>query len=84
MLRDAEYFKTRIGGLDGAGDAGDYIINLVKKKSIPVAKAAASDPAPAAANGKTSSESTLGSKTEHAEKEKSNEKEGAKDENAKP
>jgi vacuolar protein sorting-associated protein 54 len=84
MLRDAEYFKARIGGLDGAGDAGDYIVNLVKEKSVPVATVAVSDPAPAATNGKTSSESGLGSKTEHGEKEKSDEKGGAKVENAKP
>ncbi|RDL36422.1 uncharacterized protein BP5553_05774 [Venustampulla echinocandica] len=34
MLRDAEYFNTRIGGLDGAGDTGVAIINLVKQKSV--------------------------------------------------
>ena len=84
MLRDAEYFKTRIGSLDGAGDTGDYIVNLVKEKSVPVAKAAAPDLASAATNGKTSSESALGSKTELGAKEKSAEKEGTKDENAKP
>ncbi|TAQ83861.1 hypothetical protein B7494_g7822 [Chlorociboria aeruginascens] len=38
MLRDAEYFNSRIGGLDGAGDAGDYIIKLVKEKPVPKAK----------------------------------------------
>jgi len=40
MLRDAEYFKTRLGGLDGAGDTGDYIVNLVKDKPVPKPKAA--------------------------------------------
>lgn len=66
MLRDAEYFKTRIGSLDGAGDAGDYLVNLVKGKSVPKPKAnpplsaassktATQDTAP---NGKTSSENT--------------------------
>ena len=35
MLRDAEHFKSKIGGLDGAGDAGDYIVNLVKAKAVP-------------------------------------------------
>ncbi len=35
MLRDAEYFKSKLGGLDGAGDAGDYIVGLVKGKSLP-------------------------------------------------
>ncbi len=35
MLRDAEYFKTKIGGLEGSGDVGDYLVNLVKEKDIP-------------------------------------------------
>ena len=63
MLTDAEYFKTRIGGLDGAGDVGDYIVNVVKGKSVPKSKAPIPAPAPvekdkAAANGKSSSEIT--------------------------
>jgi len=36
MLRDVEYFKIRIGDLDGAGDAGDYLINLVNEKAVAV------------------------------------------------
>lgn len=32
MVRDVEYFKTRIGSLDGAGDTADYLLNAVKKK----------------------------------------------------
>ena len=35
MLRDAEYFKTRIGSLDGANDASDYIIKVIKDKNVP-------------------------------------------------
>ena len=73
MLRDAEYFKTRIGGLDGAGDAGDYIVNLVKEKSVP--KATVPDSTPAITNGKTSSESASEPK---AEEEKVGGKENAK------
>lgn len=48
MLRDAQHFKTRIGSLDGAGDAGDYIVNFVKNKSVPrasVQNPAAAEPA---------------------------------------
>jgi vacuolar protein sorting-associated protein 54 len=41
MLADAEYFNSRIGKLDGAGDLGEYIINVVKAKPI------VSDPAAA-------------------------------------
>ncbi|QSZ32737.1 hypothetical protein DSL72_002316 [Monilinia vaccinii-corymbosi] len=35
MLRDAEYFKTRIGGLEGANDTGDHIIKVVQDKNVP-------------------------------------------------
>lgn len=38
MLRDAEHLKSKIGGLDGAGDTGDYVINLVKGKNVPKSK----------------------------------------------
>jgi vacuolar protein sorting-associated protein 54 len=35
MLKDAEHFKLKIGGLDGAGNAGEYIIGLIKDKKVP-------------------------------------------------
>ncbi|KAH7310321.1 Vps54-like protein-domain-containing protein [Rhexocercosporidium sp. MPI-PUGE-AT-0058] len=49
MLRDVEHFKTKIGSLDGAGDAGDYLVNLVKAKSVPKPKVATPPPPPAPA-----------------------------------
>jgi len=64
MLRDAEHFKSKIGGLDGAGDAGDYIVDLVKLKSVPKRKAPEPAPVPEpdkesnGTNGKSSSEIT--------------------------
>lgn len=73
MLRDAEHFKTKIGSLDGAGDAGEYLVNLVKAKNVPKPKAPTPPPPPAPVeekdketekekapemNGKTSSEVT--------------------------
>ena len=39
MLRDVEYFKTRIGGLDGAAETADFFVNLVKAKPVPKPKA---------------------------------------------
>ena len=72
MLRDAEYFKTRIGGLDGAGDAANYIVNIVKEKSIP--KPEASLEAPVATNGKTSSDSKRATDQKEKKEEKSEEK----------
>ena len=81
MLRDAEHFKARIGSLEGAGDAGDYIVNLVKGKSVPVAKAAtAPEPVPATMNGKTSS----GNAVEPKAGEKLEVKEETKVENENP
>jgi vacuolar protein sorting-associated protein 54 len=68
MLRDAEYFKTRIGGLDGAGDAGDYIVNVVKEKSIPRPIALLQEPA--TTNGKTSSDSKRSSDQREKKEEK--------------
>ncbi|KAH7374158.1 Vps54-like protein-domain-containing protein [Cadophora sp. MPI-SDFR-AT-0126] len=52
MLRDAEHFKTKIGGLVGAGDAGEYLVNLVKAKHVPKPKAP-TPPPPAPTEEKT-------------------------------
>ena len=40
MIRDAEYFKLKIGSIEGTGDAGDYLITLIKDKNVPKPKAA--------------------------------------------
>ena len=53
MVRDAEHFKAKIGGLDGAGDAGDYIVKLVKNKNVPKTKAVNPPPPPATATNGT-------------------------------
>ncbi|KAI9047370.1 hypothetical protein LZ554_008816 [Drepanopeziza brunnea f. sp. 'monogermtubi'] len=62
MLRDAESFKSKIGGLDGASDVGDRLVNLVKSKNVPKAKPP-TPPPPATAeeqetitNGKSTTE----------------------------
>ncbi|KAK4691191.1 vacuolar protein sorting-associated protein 54, partial [Lecanoromycetidae sp. Uapishka_2] len=34
MLRDAEFFKSRISKLEGAADLGDSIVNIVSSKSV--------------------------------------------------
>jgi vacuolar protein sorting-associated protein 54 len=83
MLRDAEHFKNKIGGLDGAGDAGNYIVNLVKEKSVP--KPRPLTPAPiekdeTATNGNTSSEAAAGvKKLEEAQKKPEKNEEVATD-----
>jgi vacuolar protein sorting-associated protein 54 len=41
LLADAEFFSNRISRLDGAGDLGDYIVNVVKAKAITIDPSAA-------------------------------------------
>lgn len=78
MLRDAEHFKTRIGGLDGAGGTGDFVVNLVKEKNVPKPKAPSPPPVKEepATNGKehTPETSENGKESEKASEEKGNEK----------
>ncbi len=67
MLRDTEHFRIKIGSLDGAGDAGDYLVNLVKAKNVPKAKAPTPPPLPekeVTANGKTSNDTPSHSKAD--------------------
>ena len=34
MLRDANFFNSRISKLDGAADLGDYLVKIVVGKSV--------------------------------------------------
>lgn len=34
MLRDTEFFKSRISKIDGAGDIGDQLVNIVNAKAV--------------------------------------------------
>lgn len=34
MLADAEYFNSRISKLEGAGDLGDQLVNIIRAKAI--------------------------------------------------
>lgn len=34
LLRDVEFFKTRISKLDGAGDIGDFLVAIINEKSV--------------------------------------------------
>ncbi|KAG9234688.1 Vps54-like protein-domain-containing protein [Amylocarpus encephaloides] len=60
MLRDAEHFKTKIGGLDGAGDAGDYLVTLVKDKKVPKPKTPSPEATPKASTEKEIAATTNG------------------------
>ncbi|KAM3455716.1 hypothetical protein MY3296_002134 [Beauveria thailandica] len=45
MLRDVELFKSTLGSLDGFGDAGEYLTNIVKSKEIAEEAVAVAKPA---------------------------------------
>jgi len=64
MLRDTEHFKLKIGGLDGAGDAGDYLVGLVNAKIVPKQKQPITEPNPAETQPNESQTSTSGSSGE--------------------
>lgn len=34
MLRDVEQFKTKMGKIEGAGDVGDRLVELIQAKSV--------------------------------------------------
>jgi vacuolar protein sorting-associated protein 54 len=34
MLADAEYFNSRISKLEGAGDLGSYLVDVVRNKTL--------------------------------------------------
>lgn len=34
MLRDVEFFKSRISKIDGAGDIGDHLVDVVNAKAV--------------------------------------------------
>ena len=36
LLRDAEYFEQKLGKIDGIGDTGTYLVNIVKEKNVAV------------------------------------------------
>ncbi|KAL2152056.1 hypothetical protein VTH82DRAFT_5240 [Thermothelomyces myriococcoides] len=35
MLQDVEYFKSRLGKIDGFDDAGDHLVNVIRKLAAP-------------------------------------------------
>ena len=34
MLRDAEFFRSRLSKLDGASDIGEYVVFIVRSKTV--------------------------------------------------
>jgi vacuolar protein sorting-associated protein 54 len=64
MLRDAEYFRSRLSKLDGAGDIGDMIVGIVEGKSIERTEDAKADAA-----GRNPTEGTVGANEERSPRE---------------
>ena len=58
MLRDVEYFTARLGRIDGFGDAGEYLSNIVKSRQVESAS-----PATASCEGGAESEESPADKT---------------------
>lgn len=44
MLSDVEYFKSKMGKIDGSGDLGDTLIQVVNTKTILPEKTTATEP----------------------------------------
>ena len=44
MLRDTEFFKSRISKIDGAGNIGDRLVNIVNAKTVAEEPKPAQDP----------------------------------------
>ncbi|KAL2430089.1 Vacuolar protein sorting-associated protein 54 [Exophiala dermatitidis] len=58
VLADAEFFKSRISKIEGAGDLGEHIVNIVQAKEV------ASAPPPAEAVETSRSEATEGKESD--------------------
>ena len=39
LLKDAEFFDSRVSKIEGADDLGSYVVNIVKNKSLTSATA---------------------------------------------
>jgi vacuolar protein sorting-associated protein 54 len=50
LVADAQHFQSRMSKLDGAGDLGDYILDLVKKKDV-VSESSSKEVSTAETNG---------------------------------
>jgi vacuolar protein sorting-associated protein 54 len=57
MLRDVEFFQSRLGKIDGFEDAGDYLLSAIKSKKI-IAPEPAPAPTPAPAPAPTAAAPT--------------------------
>jgi vacuolar protein sorting-associated protein 54 len=67
MLHDIEFFQARLSKIDGFGNAGEYLMKIIKSKEVKKAAPSPPPPPPPAA-------ATIESKETEAEEEKSSTK----------
>ena len=46
MIRDTEFFKSRISKIEGAADIGDHLVSIVKAKAVAEQPKPATEPPP--------------------------------------
>ena len=56
LLEDAKFFRERLSKLDGAGDLGDHILNVAKKKEVTILRETDED---AKSSASTDSDKTI-------------------------
>ena len=80
MLRDVEYFSSKLGNLDGFGDAGDFLAGIVNAKEVQP-EAPVEQPLEAT-EAKEDEEPKAGHEAEHQAKDEAKDeaKDGPKDE----
>ena len=72
MMRDIEFFQTKLGKIDGFGGAGDALMTIVKAKEVQAAPAATEQAAESTATSEeTTNEASSPIPAENGEAEKS-------------
>jgi vacuolar protein sorting-associated protein 54 len=83
MIQDVDVFINKLQKVDGFGDAGEYLTNIVKSKKVEADSPPAPAPATTAATTTTTTATTNGTdeaKTTDVEQEKKTSSEGASQE----
>lgn len=78
MLRDVEFFKTKLQHIDGFGDTGDYLMGIIKSKQVKSAS-----PPPASETKTEKEKQAEGSDVGTDSKENREEKKDSEDSEAK-
>lgn len=63
MLRDAKFFESRLSKIDGSGDLGSHIVDIVESKIVGDTNSPATMTSAEAVDGRNSIEAKEGPKT---------------------